>query len=183
MKIESQTCVEAPPRTTYEFFAWLDHLRLVSPGGRREWCPRPGQRVAEGLCHQVCLEQGKHRVRLRFRTEVLRPAERIEDVFLSWPLQGARRTLHFSPLPPDRQGFVGTRVVEHDEWRPPVFVRALVDKRLEQQRALFAEKLERAKAIIEGAYRAAGSEVFAAGVLGPARDLGFTEIQAQSGGG
>lgn len=183
MKIESQTCVEAPPRTVFEFFAWLDHLRLVSPGGRREWCPVPGRRVAEGLTHEVCLEQGKHRVRLRFRTERFRPAECIEDVFLNWPLQGARRTLHFSSLPLTGADTVGTRVVEHDEWRPPFFVRALVDKRLEQQRALFAEKLQRAKAIIEGAYRAEGPEVFASGVLDPARALGFDEAQVGSGGG
>lgn len=177
MKIEAQVQVEAPPRTVCDFFAWLDHLRLVSPGQRREWCPTPGQRVAEGREREVCLQQGRHRVRLSFRTERFRPAECIEDVFLTWPMQGARRVLRFAPVPgPDR--LLHTSLVEIDEWRPPFFVRALVDKRLEQQRALFDEKLRRAKAIIERAHDAHGPEVFSGGVLEPARALGFGELQA-----
>mgnify|MGYP006287708821 FL=1 len=173
MRIETQVRVEAPPRVVFDFFAWLDHLRLVSPSRRREWCTTPGQRLAEGTSHQVCLQQGRHRVRLGFTTEVLRPAELVVDVFTSWPLDGARRVLHFSAeTGPD--GAVATRVVEEDEWRPPMLVRALVDKRLEQQRAQFEEKLANAKRVIEAAYGELGSEAFARGVLEPARQVGFT---------
>lgn len=177
MKIEEQVEVAAPPRTVFEFFAWLDHLKLVSPGRRREWCPIPGLRVAEGRQHEVCVEQGRHHVRLSFRTEVLRPAERIEDVFLTWPMQGATRVLTFGPLPAAGRE-LHTSLVEVDEWRPPFFVRSLVDKRLEQQRSLFQEKLHRAKTIIEQAYRAEGPEVFGAGVIEPARALGLGGMQA-----
>ena len=177
LRIETQVRVAAPPRTVFEFFAWLDHLRLVSPAGRREWCPTPGRRIAEGVSHEVCLEQGRHRVRLRFSTETMRAAECIVDVFSSWPLDGARRTLRFFPDGPAGPGsdaeVCATRVVEEDEWRPPLLVRPLVDKRLEQQRSLFEEKLNNARRIIETVYPLLGPEAFSDGVVEPARKVGF----------
>lgn len=181
MRIETQVRVAVPPRTAFEFFVWLDHLRLVSPSARKEWCPAPGRRIAEGVSHEVCLKQGRHKVQLRFTTEVVRPAETIVDVFNSWPLEGARRTLRFvSASEPaasedtgDMVGAPQTLVVEEDVWRPPFFVRPLVDKRLEQQRDLFQEKLDRAADIIERAYLAAGPEVFTEGVVAPIRRYGL----------
>lgn len=176
MKIESQVRIEAPPRLVFEFFAWLDHLRLVSPSRRREWCPVPGQRVAEGTRQEVCLEQGRHRVRLSFVTEILRPAETIVDVFSSWPLHGARRILRLQAETPEHPAPPVTWVIEETEWSPPFLVRRLVDKRLEQQRLQFQEKLDNARLIIEKVYAELGSEAFERGVLEPARQVGFSPI-------
>ena len=162
--------VLAPPRTVFEFFTWLDHLELVSPSRRKEWCPTRGQRVAEGRSHEVCLQQGRHQLRLRFTTGVLIPAERIEDIFSTWPLSGARRTMIFSPV----EGGTGeTIVVEKDAWTPPLLVRSLVGRRLEQQKDQFDEKLRNAKAIIEQAYVRFGPDVFSDGVITPAQAIGW----------
>lgn len=169
MKIETEVRVDAPVATAYEFFMWLDHLRLISPGRRREWCPEVGRRLVEGLSHEVCLEQGRHRVRLRFRTQTLRPSALIEDVFITWPLHGAKRVLRF-----ERSG-TGTRIIEEDDWHPPFYVRSMVAKRVESQRALFQEKLDRAAEVVSKAYAARGSRVFAGGVLEPATNLGILD--------
>lgn len=149
---------------------WLDHLRLVSPSRRREWCPLPGQRVAGGAIHEVCLQQGKHKIRLRFKTEVLTPNERIEDVFTTWPLQGARRLLMFTSDPGDAQV---TLLTEIDEWKPPFLVKRLVDKRIDQQVDQFEEKLNNAKRIIETVYLAHGEDAFDQGVLSAAESVGL----------
>lgn len=171
MRIEAHVTIEAPPRLVFEFFAWLDHLRLVAPSRRREWCPIPGRRVAEGARQEVCLAQGQHKVRLGFVTEVLRPADCIVDVFQSWPLRGARRVLRFRA---EAHGeHMRTLLTEETEWSPPTLVRRLVDKRLEQQRQQFQEKLENAKIVVERVYEALGEEAFDHGVLEAAARVGI----------
>lgn len=173
MRIESRVRVAAPPATVFEFFAWLDHLRLVGAARRREWCPELGLRVVEGARQQVILEQGRHHLRLSFVVESLSPGEHIAFVFSSWPLDGARRTLRFSPGEPSEDGTPLTWVDEEDEWRPPFLIRPLVERRLQDQKQVFQKRLELAARIIGDAYAAFGGEVFAAGVLEPARALGF----------
>jgi hypothetical protein len=173
MRIETQTTVRAPARTAYEFFSWLDHLALVSPAERREWCPVPGQRIAEGAGREVVLEQGRHRVRLGFTTRRLRPGEEIVDVFTSWPLDGARRAVEFRAEPRAEGEAPVTRISEVHAWRPPFYLRPLVEGRLAKQRAMFDERLARAAQLIARGYDAFGPDVFAGGVLEPARALGF----------
>lgn len=170
MKIESTVHVEAPPTVAYRFFCQLDHLRFVCTERRREWCHATGRLQSEGSQHEVRLRQGRHEIRLRFRTLRMHPDTLIEDEFLSWPLRGARRTLCLAP-----HG-TGTRVSEINEWTPPRFVRSAVQHRYEDQQRLFDQKLENGRRLIEAAYALRGELAFTQGIFGDAEALGVSPV-------
>lgn len=170
VKIESTVHVEAPPAVTFRFFCNLDHLRFVCTERRREWCHATGRVQTEGSQHEVRLRQGRHEIRLRFRTVRLQPESLIEDEFLSWPLRGARRILELSPSGP------GTRVTEINAWTPPRFVRSAVQNRTEEQQQLFDQKLDNGKRLIEAAYALRGGLAFADGIFADAEALGVEPV-------
>jgi len=170
VKIESSVHVEAPPSVVFRFFCLLDHLRFVCTERRREWCHATGRVQTEGSQHEVRLRQGKHEIRLRFRTVRLVPERLIEDEFLSWPLRGARRTLELTA-----EG-AGTRVVEINAWTPPRFVRTAVQNRTEEQQSLFDQKLENGRQLIEAAYELRGELAFTDGVFHDAERLGVSPV-------
>ncbi len=154
----------------FSFFTWLDHLPLISAEQRREWCPSEGQRLVEGQSQEVFLEQGRHRLKLAFTTRVMLENERIEDVFSTWPFQGALRILTFT------EGNDHTVVTEVYVWKPPFFLKQLVDRRVSAQENVFLEKLSNAKRLIETAYNASGEHAFAGGVLESAKVVSWPMV-------
>lgn len=170
MKLESSISIEAPPHVVFRFYAQLDHLRFVSPVRRREWCPRFGVALEEGAEYEVRIEQGKHGLHLRFRTTRFVPHSSLENEFLSWPLKGARHEQRFEA----RGG--GTLVSDVNFWVPPWYARGVVAQREDEQRRFFAEKLEKAKRLIEAVYARAGEAAFRDGIFEDAADVGIAPV-------
>lgn len=170
VKIESTVHVEAPPAVAFRFYCLLDHLRFVCTERRREWCHATGRVQTQGSQHEVRLRQGRHEIRLRFRTVRLQPDLVIEDEFLSWPLRGARRTLQFAP------SGTGTRVTETNAWTPPRFVRTAVQNRTSEQQGLFDQKLDNGRKLIEAAFGLRGELAFTDGIFADAEALGVSPV-------
>jgi len=170
--MESTAVVNAPPDVVFRFYRYLDHLRFVCSQRRQEWCPATGLTQEEGQEYEVRLRQGRHEIKLRFRTVRLVPAAMVEDEFLSWPLRGARRTLRMKAVGDGQT----TEVVEVNHWEPPWFARAAVKERSGEQQQLFDMKLDNAKRIIEAVYAARGAEAFRAGVFEDAAALGIAPV-------
>lgn len=168
MRIEIQRQVAAPAATIFELMTQLDHVAFVAPGRRREWCPEPHQRLAEGVGQVIYVSHGKHRAQLEFTTEVLEPPTRIEQVFTSWPLRGGRRVTALEP-----RGEATTLVSELYEWRPPFLMRSVVSQRLGRERELLEERLDRLGILAERGYAELGAEAFAGGIEPAAARLGL----------
>lgn len=171
--MESAAVVNAPPEVVFRFYRCLDHLRFVCTPRRQEWCPNTGLTQEVGQEYEVRLRQGRHEIKLRFRTVRLVPHAMVEDEFLSWPLRGARRTLRMTP-----QGDGATEVVEINHWEPPWFARAAVKERSEEQQHLFDRKLDNAKRIIEAVYQARGADAFREGIFEDTSALGIAPVVA-----
>ena len=171
MKLESEVLIQAPPKVVFRFFRQLDHLRFVCTERRQEWCPALGCVQEEGDRHEVLLRQGKHEIRLRFRTSRLVPDRLLEDQFISWPLRGAARTLHFESAEAEC-----TRVTETNAWEPPWFARSAVKERSDEQQWLFDQKLENGRRIVEAAYEASGDAAFSEGIFSEAEALGIDPV-------
>jgi hypothetical protein len=152
----------------FRFFGWLDHLRFVSAELRQEWCPERGVAVAEGAEYAIRLRQGRHELTLRFRTIKVVENELYEDEFLSWPVKGGRHLQTFRAEGSD------TIVTDANIWSPPWYARAIVAKNRDQQTAVFQERLEKAKAIVESVYRSKGDKAFLVGIFDDATDAGFS---------
>ncbi|MCB9655332.1 MAG: hypothetical protein H6729_14530 [Deltaproteobacteria bacterium] len=152
----------------YAFYVHLDHLRYVSTRRRLEWCPEKGRIVAEGVEHTVRVQQAGHHIDLQFHARSVDPRAGYELEFMSWPLRGALHVHRLDAL--DGEG--ATRVTEIDEWKPPWYLRRIVDRNLDSQRALFQEKLENAKRLIERVYEARGATAFANGIHEDAEAVG-----------
>jgi len=164
--------IEAPPEVVFRFYAQLDHLRFVSTDGRREWCPEPGQVRFSGGEFPVEIQQGRHRIGLRFRTLRIDADRAYEDEFTSWPLKGAR---HVQTFEPRRQG-AATEVVDTNHWVPPWYARSVVARHIDDQRRLFAVKLSKAKTLIEQVYALKGSEAFSDGIFDDAEAVGIRPV-------
>jgi hypothetical protein len=172
VKMESTAVVKAPPEVVFRFYRHLDHLRFVCTARRQEWCPNTGLTQEEGEEYEVRLRQGRHEIKLRFRTVRMVPGQVVEDEFLSWPLRGARRVLRMTP----QGGGQATAVVELNHWEPPWFARAAVKERSGEQQQLFDMKLENAKRIIEAVYKARGEDAFQVGIFEDASALGIAPV-------
>ncbi|MEM7676020.1 MAG: hypothetical protein AAF449_08455 [Myxococcota bacterium] len=170
--MESSITIEAPPMVVFRFYAQLDHLRFVSTEGRREWCPEPDQVRYRGGEFPVEIQQGRHRLGLRFRTLRLDIDRAYEDEFISWPLKGARHVQTFEPM---RRG-AATEVVDTNHWVPPWYARPVVARHIDEQRHLFAVKLGKAKALIEQVYALKGPEAFSDGIFTDAETVGVSPI-------
>ncbi|MBK8014935.1 MAG: hypothetical protein IPK13_26760 [Deltaproteobacteria bacterium] len=166
------TRVEAPLAVVYAFYVQLDHLRYVSSARRLEWCPEQGRTVSEGVEHTVRIQQAGHHIDLQFRARRVDPRVGYELEFTSWPLRGAVHLHRLEAL----EGDEATRVTDVEEWRPPWYLRPIVDRKLESQHALFQEKLENAKRLIERVYEARGAASFTTGIHGDARAVGIDPI-------
>lgn len=170
MKLESIVHIQAPPAVVFRFFCHLDHLRFVCTPRRQEWSPQTGRVQAHGSCHEVRLRQGRHEIRLKFKTVQMEAEALLEDEFISWPLRGAKRTLRFESTD------TATRVCETNIWTPPRFVRQAVKSRTDEQQELFDQKLINGKELIEAAFQARGELAFTDGVIEEAQALGVQPV-------
>ncbi len=161
----------------FRFYGWLDYLRFVSAELRQEWCPEYGIAVCEGAEYEIRLRQGRHGFTLRFRTTRVIENALYEDEFLSWPVKGGRHLQTFEA----ESG--GTRVIDANIWSPPWYARAIVAKNRDQQAAVFQERLERAKEIIEAVYRVRTEQAFEEGIFADAAEAGFSPAVAEDEGG
>ncbi len=162
--------VKAPPPVVFRFFCHLDHLRFVCTQRRQEWSPKTGCIQVLGSSHEVRLRQGRHEIRLRFKTVRLESDELLEDEFVSWPLRGAKRTLRFETMGS------GTQVTETNVWTPPRFARTAVKNRTDEQQELFDRKLENGKVLIEAVYAARGEQAFSTGIIEDAQALSIDPV-------
>ncbi len=169
MKVESAITIDVPPEVVFRFYAQLDHLRFVSTEGRREWCPESGRVRAPGEQYAVEVQQGRHRLGLRFRTLSLRAGRAYEDEFVSWPLKGARHRQTFEPA----KNGAATVVVDTNLWDPPWYARGVVVRQLDHQRALFGRKLRKAKDLVEQVFDVKGPDAFAEGIFDDAELVGI----------
>ena len=170
LKLESTIMIAAPPEVVFRFYAQLDHLRFVSTAGRREWCPEMGRIRACGAEYPVEIQQGRHRLGLRFRTLRLEVHRAYEDEFMSWPLKGARHVQTFEPA---RNG-AATEVLDMNYWEPPWYARSVVARHLDDQRHHFASKLQNAKQLVEQVFDVKGPDAFAEGIFDDAEMVGIS---------
>lgn len=172
VKLETSITIDAPCEVVFRFYAQLDHLRFVSTEGRREWCPETGLVRASGAEYPVEIQQGRHRLVLRFRTVRLETHRQYEDEFMSWPLKGARHVQTFAPT---RNG-AATDVVDANFWEPPWYARSVVARHLDDQRRLFAVKLHKAKQLIEQVFDVKGPDAFMEGIARDAELVGIAPL-------
>lgn len=161
MQIAVKVTIDAPPAVVFRFFKMLDHLRYVGSSARYEWCAIPGTVVEPGKESEVRIQQGRHRITVRFKTLRLETDRLIEDEFLSWPLKGAR---HVQALEPQNGGSA-TKVANITTWEPPWYLRVMIERYESQQRQFFIERQHNAKRLIEAVYRARGDQAFSDGIL------------------
>ncbi len=170
MKLESIVLIQAPPAVVFRFFCHLDHLRFVCTDRRQEWSPQTGRVQSQGSCHEVRLRQGRHEIRLNFKTVQMQTDVLLEDEFVSWPLRGAKRTLEFEATG------TATRVREINIWTPPRFVRQAVKSRSDEQQGLCDQKMDNGKRLVEAAFKARGDLAFTDGVIEEAQALGVQPV-------
>ncbi|MCK6546955.1 hypothetical protein L6R52_13985 [Myxococcota bacterium] len=160
MKIDVHLSIAAPPPVVFRFYTMLDHLRYVCPERRHEWALERGAVVAVGREAEVRIQQGRHRIDVRFRTVQLDPDRSFEDEFVSWPVKGARHTVTLASTDDGR----ATELHNVITWDPPWYARPVVERHEREQRRFFALRQENAKRVIEAVYAIVGADAFRHGI-------------------
>lgn len=164
--------VEAPPEVVFRFYAQLDHLRFVSSEWRQEWCPELGLVRHSGGDYPVEIQQGRHRIVVRFTTLSMQTNRSFEDEFTTWPLKGARHVQTFEPA---RNG-AATEIIDANFWEPPWYARSVVARHYDNQQQLFALKLFNAKQVIEQVFDVKGPDAFVEGIVQDAEMVGIDPL-------
>ena len=172
MRIESTITIEAPPEVVFRFFGQLDHLRFISTERRQEWCPESGCVRECGGEYPIEIQQGRHRLGVRFHTFSLQTNRAYEDHFTTWPLKGAR---HIQTFEPAHHG-AATEVVDTNYWEPPWYARAVVARHIDDQQRLFTDKLRNAKRLIEQVFELKGPDAFVDGIFRDAELVGVMPL-------